>query len=90
MTNFYDNNKMLTIAMTDTNTGYDWENDFFGIGSLPYSKELNAYKVNDIQYLADYAESYANGTNGDCEYEQNEDGDIILLATTVNYTIKNI
>lgn len=90
MTKFYDGNKMLTITMTDTNTGCDFESDFFNVGCLVYNEELDAYKVDDVEYLADFAESYANGTNTDCEYDYDEDGNVILPATTVDYNITNI
>lgn len=90
MTKFYDNNKMLTISMTDTNTGCDWEYDFFEVGSLVYNEELHAYRVNDVEYLADYAQSYADGTNSDYEYDYDYDGDKILPNTTVDYEIKSL
>lgn len=90
MTKFYDNNKLLAISMTDTNTGCDWEYDFFETSTLTYNEELDAYKVDDVQYLADFAESYADGTNTDCEYDYDDDGNKILPATTVEYNITNI
>lgn len=64
MAKFYDDNKILTISMID-NTGASFEADFFEVGSLPYDADLGAYTVADVEYLADYAQSYANGTNPD-------------------------
>ena len=62
MTKFYDGSKLLSIKMTDTRTGIDFENDFFEVGGLEYNADLGAYKVEDVEYLADYAKSYADGT----------------------------
>lgn len=57
MTKFYDdNNKLLEITMTDDCTGASWEYDFFDVGALPFNAELGAYKVKDVEYLADYAQ----------------------------------
>lgn len=66
MTKFYDGKKILSIEMTDEN-GTSFEADFFEIGGLKYNMELDAYKVDDVEYLADYANDYANGTNPDFE-----------------------
>lgn len=65
MTKFYDDSKLLTISMIDNTTGTSFEADFFEVGSLPYDSGLDAYKVDDVEYLADYARDYANGTNPD-------------------------
>ena len=69
--------------MLDENTGCSWENDFFEVGQLPYNEELSAYRVEDVDYLVDYATSYADGTNGDIEYPVDDDGNVILPGTTV-------
>lgn len=90
MTKFYDGKKVLTISMNDTNTGCDWEYDFFEVGSLPYDSELDAYKVDDVAYLVDYATDYANGTNSDVEYQYDENGEIVLPATSIDYTIEDM
>lgn len=90
MTKFYDGKKILTISMKDTNTNIDWENEFFEVGGLFYNSDLNAYKVDDVDYLVDYATDYANGTNTDIEYERDDNGDIILPATSVAYTVKDM
>lgn len=90
MTRFYDGKKILTISMTDTNNGNDWEYDFFDAGTLEYNEELNAHKVDDVDYLIDYATEYANGTNTDIEYQYDENGEIILPPTTVDYTVEDM
>lgn len=41
-------------------------------------------------YLVYYATDYANGTNTDIEYERDDNGDIILPATSVAYTVKDM
>lgn len=40
MTKFYDGDKILSIKMTDTRTGIDFENDFFEVGGLEYNADL--------------------------------------------------
>lgn len=52
--------------------------------------DLDAYKVDDVYYLVDYATDYANGTNTDIEYERDDNGYIILPATSVDYTVKDM
>lgn len=92
MTRFYDDENLLSIEMTsirqDGSYGENWERDFFDVSSLPYNAELDAFKVDDVSYLSDYAESYVNGTNTDCEYDYDENGNIIQPNSTCNYTIK--
>lgn len=88
MTKFYDGSKLLSIKMTDTRTGIDFENDFFEVGGLEYNADLGAYKVEDVEYLADYAKSYADGTNGDIDYTVDEDGNVVVPGCTVDYDIE--
>ena len=76
MTKFYDDSKLLTISMTDNTTGTSFEADFFEVGNLNYNADLGAYKVDDVEYLADYAKDYANGTNPDFD----EAGDCTVSA----------
>lgn len=90
MTKFYDGKKILSISMNDTNTNLDWENDFFDVGSLSYNSDIDAYKVDDVNYLVDYAVDYANGTNTDIDYEHDDNGDIILPAVSVDYTVEDM
>lgn len=65
MTKFYDDSKIASIEMTDAETGASFEADFFEVGGLKYNMDLDAYKVDDVEYLIDYATDYANGTNPD-------------------------
>lgn len=88
MTKFYDGSKLLSIKMTDTRTGIDFENDFFEVGGLEYNADLGAYKVEDVEYLADYAKSYADGTNGDIDCTVDEDGNVVVPDCTVDYDIE--
>ena len=90
MTKFYDGKKILFISMKDTNTNLDWENDFFDVGSLSYNSDIDAYKVDDVNYLVDYAADYANGTNTDIDYEHDDNGNIILPAVSVDYTVEDM
>lgn len=76
MSKFYDNENLLEIEMVDKN-GTRFENDFFEAGGLPYSEELDAYKVADVYYLVDYATSYAAGKNPDIDNEYDDDGELI-------------
>lgn len=64
MTKFYDGKKVLEISMVDNN-GTGFESEFFEIGGLPFDDEKGAYVVDDVDYLVDYAESYAAGKNPD-------------------------
>ena len=88
MAKFYDGSKLLSIKMTHTRTGIDFENDFFEVGGLEYNAGLGAYKVEDVEYLADYAKSYADGTNGDIDYTVDEDGNVVVPDCTVDYDIE--
>lgn len=38
--------------------GEDLSNDFFCVGSLPYSNEFDAYVVPDVCYCTEYAEDW--------------------------------
>lgn len=68
MTYFVDNHKTLSISMTDTNSGIDFENDFFEVGGLSRN-ERGDYIVDDVEYLVEQAEDYRNcrGDFADCE-----------------------
>lgn len=76
MTRFYDDSRILSIEMLDNSTGAAFEADFFEVGNLNYNADLDAYKVDDVEYLADYAKDYANGTNPDFD----EAGDCTVSA----------
>lgn len=78
MTKFYDGKKVLSISMVSLHDpeGVDFSADFFtdGINSGNYNADLDAYKVDDVDYIIDYAESYANGTNTDFDYTYDSNG----------------
>ena len=65
MTKFYDGKKLLSIEMLDNVTNMSFEADFFEVGGLEINEDLDAYEVEDVEYLADYVQSYAEGTNRD-------------------------
>lgn len=67
MTKFYDGKKVVEIHMVDNDgtSPESFEGDFFEIGGLPFDEEKDAYFVKDVDYLVDYAESYAVGENPD-------------------------
>lgn len=65
MTRFTDGKKTLEITMMVWNgSGYspDWSNDCFNISSLEYDEEKEAYIVDDVDYLAEVARDWENGT----------------------------
>lgn len=76
MTRFYDGKKFLVIDMCDAR-GIEFEEDFFGVEALRFDEKHNAYMVEDVHYLADYAEDYKNGV-GDFDGYPNNDIDITL------------
>lgn len=76
MTRFYDDSRILSIEMLDNTTGAAFEADFFEVSGLRYNADLDACKVDDVEYLADYAKDYANGTNPDFD----EAGDCTVSA----------
>ena len=88
MTKFYDGSKLLSIGMTDATNGAHFEADFFEAGGLEYNADLDAYKVEDVEYLADYAKSYADGTNSDIDYTVDEDGNVVTPNCTVDCDIE--
>ena len=88
MAKFYDGKNLLEISMVDKN-GTHFENDFFEVGGLPYSDDLDAYKVDDVYYLIDYATSYAAGKNPDIDNEYDDDGELIAPCE-VFYDIKQL
>lgn len=88
MTKFTDGKQIATIEMIDNSTGCAWEHDFFEVGGLKLNEELNAYEVEDVNYLIDYAQSYVDGTNPDIEYTTDDEGNIISPNTTLDYLVE--
>lgn len=66
MTRFIDNNgKVAEIEMKVWNGSQydpDWSMDCFNVGNLEYDEEQEAYKVEDIEYLIDWALDWKYGT----------------------------
>lgn len=51
---------------------------------------MNAYEVEDVTYLTDYAQSYVDGTNPDVDYTEDENGNVMDTHTTLTYTIESL
>lgn len=83
MAKFYDGKELVEIEMVDRHSGMDFEDDFFDVGGLKYNEALEAYIVDDIYYLIDYAQSYADGSNTDIDYAIDDDGKVILPEVDV-------
>lgn len=83
MAKFYDGKEFVEIEMVDRHSGMDFEDDFFDVGGLKYNEALEAYIVDDIYYLIDYAQSYADGSNTDIDYAVDDDGKVILPEVDV-------
>ena len=75
MTKFYDHNSILEITLRYEKTGEDISRDYFqdAIKKEAYNEELDAYKVDDVEYLVDYVKSELNGTNPDIDYPEDYD-----------------
>lgn len=71
MTKFYDNNRVLDITMR-AESGEDFSRDFFedACARKNYNEDLDAYRVDDVDYLVAYAKSYLDGTNQDVDYPE--------------------
>lgn len=78
MTRFIDKTgRIIEIRMCRWNgSGYDpdWEQDFFAVGDLQYDDEKEAYIVDDVDYLVDYANDWKNNT-GDFAIDDSDKGD---------------
>lgn len=81
-TRFYDENNILKITMRDPKTNKDFSADFFddATNANNYDETLEAYKVEDVDYLVDYAENYIAGTNPDFDYPDDYDPEEDPLA----------
>lgn len=77
MTKFYDNNRVLDITMR-AESGEDFSRGFFqdACTRKNYNEDLDAYRVDDIDYLVDYASDYKNGTNKDFPADESQDFDL--------------
>ena len=86
MTRFYDSESVLEISMYDKKTREDMSRDFFeeACSHDRYNEDLDAYKVDDVGYLVDYATSYADGTNRDFEYPADWKEEVTLAYNISN------
>lgn len=82
MTRFYDKYNVLDITMNDSKTNEDFSADFFedATNATNYDEALKAYRVEDVDYLVDYADSYIAGTNTDFAYPDDYDPEESPLA----------
>lgn len=71
MTKFYDSKRVLDITMR-AESGEDFSSDFFedAVNRKNYNEDLDAFRVDDVDYLVDYAKSYLDGTNRDIDYPE--------------------
>ena len=80
MVKLFDNSHILEISMAlfdGSNLSQDWSGDFFGVGNLEYNEELDAYKVNDIDYCIKQAEDWES-FNGDYKYDIEINGERVI------------
>lgn len=54
---FTDGKKSIELIITDNNSGIDVTADLMEVGTMEYDEELNAYKVEYVDYCAEYARS---------------------------------
>ena len=89
MTRFYDHDSILEITMRDPNTGEDFSQDFFedACNRKNYNEDLDAFKVEDVSYLVDYANDYVAGTNRDFDYPEDYNPEESPLAY-LDYTVE--
>ena len=75
MTRFYDNNSVLDITLKIPKTGEDFSRDIFedACTKKNYNEDLDAFRVDDVEYLVDYAKSYLEGSNSDVDYPEDYD-----------------
>lgn len=75
MTKFYDGSKILEITLKSPKTGEDFSRDFFADACTGknYNEDLDAFRVDDVEYLVDYAKSYLEGSNSDVDYPEDYD-----------------
>lgn len=86
MTRFTDKTgKTIEIRMCRWNgSGYDpdWEQDFFSVGDLQHDDEKDAYIVEDVDYLVEYADDWKNST-GDFSMDEADKSDDFIFAEEV-------
>ena len=74
MTRFYDSNRVLDITLRDDKTGEAFSMDYFQDGRIThYNEDLDAYRVDDVDYLVDYVKEDMAGTNKEIDYPEDYD-----------------
>lgn len=76
MTRFIDNNGKIA-EITLINNGYEWQDEFFNVGSLSYNEDSDAYKVEDVDYLIDQANDYISGFGDFSDGEPQENAELV-------------
>ena len=76
MTRFIDNNGKIA-EITLINNGYEWQDEFFNVGSLSYNEDSDAYKVEDVDYLIDQANDYISGCGDFSDGEPQENAELV-------------
>ena len=87
MTRLTDGKKTVEIEMMVwEGNGYtpDWSNDFFEVGSLEYDEELEAYKVEDVDYCIDQAADWRKSTGDFSGDEPNENNTVFVNGEVLN------
>lgn len=71
MTYYYDGKTLAGIELTDKTTMISWTNDFFQCHRIEYIEKYDkeAYIVEDVEYLIDYAKDFMEG-RGDFSGEE--------------------
>lgn len=76
MTRFIDNNGKIA-EITLINNGYEWQDEFFNVGSLSYNEDSDAYEVEDVDYLIDQANDYISGCGDFSDGEPQENAELV-------------
>ena len=75
MSIYTDGKRTVEITMQVWNGsqgGPSFEMDFFENGGLPYDEEINAYVVDDVEYLIDQANDWQQGIG---DYQDDYEGE---------------
>lgn len=76
MTRFIDNNGKIA-EITLINNGYEWQDEFFNVGSLSYNEDSDACEVEDVDYLIDQANDYISGCGDFSDGEPQENAELV-------------
>lgn len=76
MTRFIDHNGKIA-EITLINNGYEWQDEFFNVGSLSYNEDSDAYEVEDVDYLIDQVNDYISGCGDFSDGEPQENAELV-------------